>query len=146
MFLAGGVANALVTPVAGRLSDRIGRKVVIVLGSVGVGLLMAITPQIPGPGWAYAVFFLVMSFAALRISPLNALLTALVAAELRGTMLALSMAVSQVGFALGSAVAGLIYMEVGYAGDALVGACASIVAGLLVLLLVPEPPRDTMTA
>ena len=61
-------------------------------------------------------------------------------------MLALSMAVSQVGFALGSAIAGLIYMEAGYAGDALVGACASIVAGLLVLLLVPEPPRDTMTA
>ena len=44
VYVAGGVANVLAGPRAGRLSDRIGRKPVIVAASVGVGVLMAATP------------------------------------------------------------------------------------------------------
>lgn len=146
MFLAGGVANATVAPIAGRLSDTWGRKGVIVAGSIGVGGLMAITPFLPSPMWAYPLFFLVMSCAAMRISPLNALLTAVVDDEYRGTMLSLSMSTSQVGFALGSAVAGPLYTRAGFAGDAWVAAIASIAAGLVIALVVTEPRQDGATA
>ncbi|TNE89783.1 MAG: MFS transporter [Deltaproteobacteria bacterium] len=150
MFLAGGLANATMAPVAGRLSDRLGRKGVIVAGSAGVAVLMALTPMLPSIGWAYPLFFLVMSAAAMRISPLNALLTAIVEDRYRGTMLSLSMSTSQVGFALGSAAAGPIYAKYSFAGDARIAAVATLLAAIILAVAVPEPgleePADPAAA
>lgn len=139
LFLVGGLANALVGPIAGRLSDRIGRKGLVVFGSVTLAVLMILTPLIPSFVLLYVLFFSVMGTVALRISPYNALLTAMVEQERRGTLMSLSMASSQVGFALGAAVAGWTYVKLGYTGNAIAAGLGALAVGAILAAWVGEP-------
>ncbi|MGB1656514.1 MAG: MFS transporter, partial [Longimicrobiales bacterium] len=115
MFVVGGVANVLTGPNAGKLSDRIGRKGMILISCVGLSILMVLTTRaVTGPLPAYVFFFLTMVLVAMRISPFSALLTALVSDERRGSLMSLTVALGQVGFALGGAIAGPLYADIGY--------------------------------
>ena len=145
LFLVGGLANALVGPLAGRLSDRVGRKTLVVLGSGGLALFMIVMPFTPTLPLIYVLFFVIMGTVALRISPYNALLTAMVDQHHRGTLMSLSMAVSQVGFALGAAVAGWTYVSLGYTGNAVAAGLGALAVGVILALGVSEPqPEPTV--
>jgi predicted MFS family arabinose efflux permease len=147
MFLVGGVANVVTGPRAGRLSDRVGRKTIILLACVGLAIVMASTPVVVVSLWvAYPVFFLTMVLVAMRISPFSALLTALVRDERRGALMSLTVALGQVGFAVGGALAGPLYANRGYASNALVGAASVLCMGLIVWYFIPEPARNTSPA
>jgi predicted MFS family arabinose efflux permease len=95
---------------------------------------------------AYPVFFLTMVLVAMRISPFSALLTALVRDERRGALMSLTVALGQVGFAVGGALAGPLYANRGYASNALVGAASVLCMGLIVWYFIPEPARNTSPA
>jgi predicted MFS family arabinose efflux permease len=142
VFLVGGLTNAVVGPIAGWLSDRIGRKALVVGSAVPLAFLMMVTPQIPSFGWAYVLFIAVMAMVALRISPYNAMLTGLVGPAERGSLLSLTVATGQTGFAVGAAVAGAIYASSGYAGTAFVAGLGALGVGLMIGLFVPEPDPD----
>ncbi len=145
MFLFGGIANVLTGPRAGQLSDRIGRKKIILLACVGLSMLMVTTVSVvTGPVQAYVFFFITMILVAMRISPFSALLTALVSDERRGSLMSLTVALGQVGFALGGAVAGPLFADVGYFSNTVLGAVAVLAMGLIVWFFVPEP-RTTGT-
>jgi predicted MFS family arabinose efflux permease len=140
MFLIGGIANVLTGPQVGKLSDRVGRKGIILLGCVGLSILMLATVRvISGPLSAYVFFFFVMVLVATRISPFSALLTALVSDERRGALMSLTVALGQVGFALGGAVAGPLYAGIGYASNTVLAAASVLAMGLIVWFFVPEP-------
>ena len=99
VYVLGGIANVLAGPRAGRLSDRIGRKPVIVAASAGVGVLMASAPLVAAwPPAAFGLFFGIMALAASRISPLQALLTEMVPAARRGAFMSLTAATGNAGF------------------------------------------------
>jgi predicted MFS family arabinose efflux permease len=139
MFLIGGVANVLSGPRAGRLSDRIGRKSIVLLASAGLALVMALSTLLVRNVWAaYPFFFLTMVLVAMRISPFSALLTALVEDRRRGSLMSLAVALGQVGFAVGAALAGPLF-AVGFWSNSLLGSVAVLAAGLIVWLRVPEP-------
>jgi predicted MFS family arabinose efflux permease len=141
MFLVGGIANVLTGPQAGKLSDRIGRKGIILLACVGLSALMLSTVRVvTGPRTAYVFFFFTMILVAMRISPFSALLTALVSDERRGSLMSLTVALGQIGFALGGAVAGPLFAEVGYFSNTLLGAAFVLGMGLIVWFFIPEPP------
>ena len=140
--MVGGLANAVVGPLAGWLSDRIGRKGLVVYGSFGMAVLMAVTPFTPQFWMIYVLFFVVMSTVALRISPYNALLTALVDKHHRGSLMSLSMAFSQVGFAMGAAVAGWTYVSYGYTGNALAAGLGALGVGVILGIWVHEPVAE----
>jgi predicted MFS family arabinose efflux permease len=140
LFLVGGVANVLSGPQAGKLSDRIGRKGIILMACVGLSLVMLITvPVMVSPWVAYPLFFLTMVLVAMRISPFSALLTALVADHRRGSLMSLTVALGQVGFAVGGAVAGPLFANVGYGSNTVLGAASVLGMGLIVWFLIPEP-------
>lgn len=140
MFLIGGVANVLTGPQAGKLSDRIGRKGIILLACVGLSIMMVATVRVvTGPVSAYVFFFVTMILVAMRISPFSALLTALVSDERRGSLMSLTVALGQLGFALGGAVAGPLYAGVGYGSNAALGAGFVLLMGLIVWFFIPEP-------
>jgi predicted MFS family arabinose efflux permease len=142
LFLAGGVASAFTGPAAGRRSDRVGRKKIVILSSLGLAAVMVATPPLVVALWpAYLFFFLAMMFVAARTSPFQALLTALAPEGRRGSLLSLTVAVGQAGFAAGGALAGLVYARAGYAASALAAAVCVLLAGLLVWLFLPEPSR-----
>ena len=140
MFLMGGMANVLSGPYAGKLSDRIGRKGIIFLACVGLSIVMLLTvPIVENMLTAYALFFLTMVLVAMRTSPFSALLTSLVQDERRGSLMSLMVALGQMGFALGGAVAGPLFANVGYFSNTLIGAVFVLSMGLIVWFFIPEP-------
>lgn len=143
LFVAGGIANVVTGPQAGKLSDRIGRKGIILLACVGLSAVMALTvPLVTNIAVAYLFFFVVMVLVAMRISPFSALLTALVKDERRGSLMSLTVALGQLGFAVGAAVAGPLFASVGYFSNTVLGAASVLVMGLIVWFLIPEPEID----
>ena len=140
LFLFGGIANVIVGPQAGRLSDRVGRKGLIVTSCVGLSIVMVLTTWVIGSvPVAYPWFFLVMALIAMRIGPFSALLTALVPDHRRGSLLSLTVALGQVGFALGSALAGLLYAGAGYPLTSTLAGVSVLAMGLVVATRIPEP-------
>jgi predicted MFS family arabinose efflux permease len=143
LFLIGGIANVLTGPQAGKLSDRIGRKGLVLLSCLGLTFTMGSVTWIVRDFWmAYPFFFVTMVLVAARISPFSALLTALVNDERRGSLMSLTVALGQVGFAFGAAIAGLLYSELGYVSNSLIGAASVLAMGLVVWFFVPEPELD----
>jgi predicted MFS family arabinose efflux permease len=147
MFLVGGVANVITGPRAGHLSDRIGRKGIILLACAGLALVMLATvPLVTNLTVAYVFFFLTMVLVAMRVSPFSALLTALVRDERRGSLMSLTIALGQLGFAIGGAVAGPLYARMGYGSNAVLGAFFVLAMGLVVWFFIPEPERSPARA
>ena len=140
MFVVGGMANVLIGPQAGKLSDKIGRKRIVILGNLGLALAMVLTTFVVSNVLiAYGAFFVIMALAAMRISPFSALLTGLVKDEWRGSLMSLTVALGQVGFAMGAAFAGLTYTSLGYASATIFGAISIVAMAIVVGLLIPEP-------
>jgi predicted MFS family arabinose efflux permease len=140
MFLVGGIANVVTGPQAGKLSDRIGRKGIILSACVGLSIVMLLTvPLVTNLFAAYVMFGLVMVLVAMRISPFSALLTALVQDERRGSLMSLTVALGQMGFALGGAAAGPLFSRVGYFSNAVLGSVFVLGMGLIVWFRIPEP-------
>ena len=140
MYLLGGVANVMTGPQAGRISDRVGRRRIILRSCVGLSVAMAATPiLVTSAAVAYPMFFLTMVLMAMRTSPFSALLTALVTDERRGSLLSLSVAMGQVGMAVGGALAGPLYSGSGYASNAGLAAVSVLAMGVIVWTRIPEP-------
>jgi predicted MFS family arabinose efflux permease len=88
------------------------------------------------------MFFLTMVLVAMRVSPFSALLTALVKDERRGSLMSLTVALGQLGFALGGAVAGPLFSGVGFTSNAMLGAVFVLAMGLIVWRFIPEPGAE----
>ena len=140
LFLVGGIANVLTGPWAGRLSDRIGRKVVIITASLGLALTVFSVPYLVRSYLAALVFFcLVMMLFAARVGPFQALLTQLVPGERRGALMSLTVGIGQLGFALGGMLAAVTYERWGYNASTLASAAFVVVSTLVVWRGLPEP-------
>jgi predicted MFS family arabinose efflux permease len=144
LFAVGGIANAGSGPIAGYLSDIVGRKPMVVGASIflGIGFLVMVT--VPNIYWAYPVMFFTMLAVGARMGPLNAWMTALVSSNRRGSLMSLTMAAGQAGFALGSAGAGLSYTRLGFLGNAIFATMGALVTAGLLLSGVPEPTGDAL--
>ena len=140
LFVVGGVANVLTGPQAGKLSDRIGRKRIIILSCIGLSVVMLMTTVLVREFWAaYLLYFVLMVLVAMRLSPFSALLTALVSDERRGSLMSMTIALGQIGFAVGAAAAGPLYSSFGYGSNTVLGAAAVLIMAAIVAYLVPEP-------
>jgi predicted MFS family arabinose efflux permease len=77
------------------------------------------------------------------MSPFQALLSALATGEERGSLLSLTVALGQVGFALGGVIAGPAYSRLGYASNTIGGAACMLVMAFLVWRFLPEPGSNS---
>lgn len=140
LFAIGGSANVLASPLAGTISDRVGRKPLVVWSCLALSLCIAIAPfVITGFTVAAVLFFLAMVTVGVRISPLQSLLTALVPAQRRGLLMGLAISVGQAGFGIGSFVASATYVPYGYTSNAIAGAVGTVGMAALVHWGLPEP-------
>jgi predicted MFS family arabinose efflux permease len=144
LFFTGGLANVISGPRAGRISDRIGRKRLIIGAKLGLAVVIPAVPLVAkGMTTAFLLFFLVMLLLAARMGPFQALLTQLVPAERRGSLMSLSVGAGQFGFAIGGSIAGFTYAHYGYASSALLSSMFLLITALIVWRLLPEPDPHT---
>lgn len=132
--LAGGGA-VLGSLLGGALSDRFGKRRIAVQSSA---LLILCLLLLPAFAWSPALWALIMLtgfVAALRVAPLQALITEVVATEERATYVALRNGASQLGIAAAVAACGRLYGSYGMAGVGLLCAVLTLGAWLTVRLL-----------
>lgn len=140
LFFVGGIANVITGPIAGRISDRIGRKKIIIFSCLGLSFIMLITTYVITDFWiAYIIFFVTMVLIAMRISPFQALSTQLIKSDNRGSLMSLLVAIGQVGYGVGGSVAGPFYVECGYVSNTFIGTIMILVMAYIVWKHVPEP-------
>ncbi len=140
LFLVGGIANAVTGPIAGRLSDRIGRKALILGSCLGLTVLTPLVTFVTNAFWiAYPIFFLTMVLVAARMSPFQALLSTLSSGRERGSLMSLVISLGQVGFAAGGTFAGFAYKYYGYRSNTYLGGIAVFLMAVLVWRYLPEP-------
>ena len=144
IFAVGGVANVIAGPSSGWISDKIGRKNMIITSSFGLSILMVSTTFfVTELAYAFILFPVAMILIAMRISPFQALSSELVKSNNRGTMMSLLVAIGQVGYGLGGSIAGPLYSVEGYASNTYFGAAAIFLTAIIVWKFVPEPELRT---
>ena len=140
LFLVGGTVSVMMGPTAGTLSDRIGRKPLILVSCFGLTVVTALVTYVVTERWvAYPLYIAIMGLFSMRMSPLQALLTALVPDRLRGTLMSLTIATGQIGTGLGASLAGATYAGWGYRATTWLSALAILLMALLVWGFLPEP-------
>jgi len=140
LFFAGGIVNAITGPNAGKLSDRIGRKNMIIFSCLGLATLMALTTFLITSFWvAFIIFPIAMLLIAMRISPFQALSSELVKSNNRGSLMSLLVAIGNVGAGIAGSIAGPLYEQFGYISNTIFGAFTIIVTAYIVWKYVPEP-------
>lgn len=140
IFLVGGIANVITGPMVGRLSDSVGRKRMIIVSCIGFSIILFLSTVVITHFWvAYPAFFLIMVLVAMRISPFQALLTALVDAKQRGALMSLMIGIGQVGFGFGGAIAGPIFLHGGFVLNSIIGGVMILVMAFIVWRFIPEP-------
>jgi predicted MFS family arabinose efflux permease len=140
MFFFGGIASIVAGPIAGRVSDAVGRRPIVIVSVLGMAALAATLPvAVRGLVSAYVCFFLAMVLTAGRVSPLQALLPSLVSEEKRGTLSSFVVATGQLFGGLGGLAGGAVYERFGFDAEVWLTVVAMLVAAALVTWAVPEP-------
>ena len=140
LFFAGGIASVITGPVVGKLSDTLGRKPLILASSIGLVILMSGVTFVIREFWlAFPVFFFSSVLLSARMSPFQALLSALAGGERRGALMSLTVALGQVGFASGAALSGIIYSQIDYRASTFASAAVAVIAALMIWRMLPEP-------
>ncbi len=136
VFLASGTAALVASPVAGALSDRVGKRLLFIVSSSALAFLLLLLPRLDW-GWVLFLAFGGISMAAaFRQGPMEALVTELVPQAKRGSFIALRNAFSQLGIGLSASAGGLLFQAYGYSGVCLLGCAANLLAALLMMILV----------
>lgn len=140
LFCVGGIINAITGPRAGKLSDQIGRKKMIISSCIGLAILMFFTTYLIVDFFvAYLVFPMVMLLIAIRISPFQALSSELVNSKNRGSLMSLLVSIGNIGSGFAGVMAGYLFESAGYLSNTIFGGIAIILTAFLVWKYVPEP-------
>jgi DHA1 family inner membrane transport protein len=139
LLLAAGVVGVLAAPAAGTLSDRFGRKRVVVGACLGMAVLAPLAPLafaalVP----AGVTFVALQALSAGRIAPLQALVTELAPPSRRSTLLSMTVAAGQLGAALGAWLAGVLFARSGFVAVGLLSGGAMVAAAVVLLVAVPR--------
>ncbi len=142
LFVVAGVSQVVGSPIAGRISDHLGRKALIVAASVCVcGSVGSVTLLVSGFATAMIFFGLAMIFDSFRAAPMQALMSQLVPSDQRGAFFSLCNAIGQFGFGLGSALAGWLYVKAGYFSSSLAGAFCMALSAIAIWVMISEPEQ-----
>jgi len=136
------VVKAALSTVGGALSDRAGRRRVIVLGWAIYAVAYLGFARARGPFMVLVLFAVYGLFHALTEGPEKAFVADLSPTTERGRAFGLYHAVTGAMILPGNLLTGLLWQRYGAGVALMTGAALAAVAALGLLLLVPEPPVD----
>jgi len=113
LYLITGVFSIAIGPLAGKLSDKIGKYKMFLLGSALAAVVVAIYTNLGiTPFWlASAVSVLLFMGITARMIPASALMTAIPALEDRGAYMSVNSAAMQISGGIASVIAGMIVSQ-----------------------------------
>ena len=129
LFMVSGIGAVAASPVAGWLSDRAGKRTIVMWSNVVLAFLFVIVARAVWGFWLMLGIGMLGIAASARQAPLHALTTELVGAEIRGEYIALRNAASQLGIATVATLSASAFDAGGFTAVALIAA--------LVTLLIP---------
>jgi len=141
LYLVYNVSYMLWSYPAGRLSDRLGRKNVLVCGYALYGLVYCGFAALGegGAGWLVWVLFIMYgAYSGLTDGVEKALVADLAPRDARGTAIGLHAAITGAGLLPASILAGFLWDQAGAAAPFLLGGTMGLAAAALVALLVRE--------
>jgi len=133
-FLCESLARGLLAPVFGALSDRLGRRVLLIASSLCTALILPAFLLITGPASLLIWSLALGTVGAINIPVSSALLLDLAPADRRQSVLALNYAAMSVAYTLGVVPAGYIAQQ-GYGLLAATSAAGYVLVALLYLLV-----------
>jgi predicted MFS family arabinose efflux permease len=132
MFFIGGCALLLGSPLAGFLSDHVGRARVVGISCLALALIAGVTAFTTLRPWAaYILFAGAMCLVTARIAPFRALVSSSATDENRGTLIAIVLTMGQIGTGLGAAVSGMLYAAAGFKGTSVAAVILLLLAALI---------------
>ena len=139
VFLWCGLASLIGAPLSGSLSDRFGKRTLLILGGAMLACGMILIPVLSKGIGLWIALGLTGMAMAFRMAPLLALLTEIASPGDRGTLLAVRSTLSQVGIATISLAASYCYLYKGYQAVGVLAGSLTALSTLMVLFLVREP-------
>ncbi|HYY42164.1 MAG TPA: MFS transporter, partial [Pyrinomonadaceae bacterium] len=142
IYAVAGVGAVLGGAAGGMLADRYGKRRIAIGSSVALAVLLLLLPTFNRSATLWTLIGLTAFVAALRVAPLQALITELVAPKERATYVALRNGMSQLGIAVAVAVGARLYPRFGLMAVAVWCALLTFGAWLsLRKLYEPHAPR-----
>ncbi|MEG0597414.1 MAG: MFS transporter [Oscillospiraceae bacterium] len=135
LYLAYNLTAAVLSIPFGRLSDKIGRKKVLVGGYLAFSLVYFGFAYAKNAGMMVGVFILYGFYTAMVAGAERALITEIAPPDLRGTMLGLQATVAGIALLPASVIAGFLWDNLGPRAPFLFGAALSAVAAVLLMVL-----------
>ena len=102
--------------IGGTLADRFGKQRIAMQSSIGMCAFLLLLPNFSWSALLFAMIGGTAFLAALRVAPLQALITELVKPAERATYISLRNGASQLGIAAAVAVSGYLYSGFGLTG------------------------------
>jgi len=141
LFSVFSVGQFIGEPIWGKLSDRVGRRPVLIVTIAMVGLTYAALAYAPNIGWAFAIRF-VNGFFAGNISTLQGAMADITPPEKRAGRMGILGAAFSVGFTAGPFIGGMLaqpsHGALGFRLPLLVAGAFALASTLAVILLVRE--------
>ncbi len=137
IFSAFAFCQFLAGPVWGNVSDRIGRKSVLIVSQVGATIGWVMLAVAPSLGWVF-VARVVEGISGGNVSVTQAYVADRVAPHDRSRAFAYVGAAFSAGFVLGPVAGGLLFARFGYAVPFLLAAALQIVTLVVTVYLLPE--------
>lgn len=132
-FIYNAVVSVLAIPF-GKLSDKIGRKSILVVGYLLFSVVYFGFAFLASKGMMIAMFTLYGVFTAMTAGVERALIADIAPAELKGTMLGLHSTVSGIALLPASVICGALWSAFGAEVPFVFGASLSLLAAILLLL------------
>lgn len=139
LFITVGVVALIASPIAGKLADRVGKKNMLIYGFFIRAVCLFAVPfftqsLIP----IYIGFILLSLSAAFRMGPMNALITHLVEDSQRASTIALKNSMAQLGIAIGTWWAGILFVTWSYIAVGIFSAILALSSLLILFFTVQE--------
>lgn len=141
-FIYNITASILSIP-AGRLSDRIGRKRVLVIGYVVFALVYFGFAVATDQRMLVALFVLYGLYTAMIAGVERAFIAEIAPPERKGTMLGLHSTIVGIALFPASAIAGVLWDGIGAWAPFVFGASLSLLAALILLFFLKDPRKDS---
>jgi len=140
LFATFSLCQLLSAPLWGSVSDRIGRKFVLVTSQIGATIGWTMLAFAPNIGWVF-VARIVEGVSGGNIGITQAYVADLVAPKERARAFALIGATFGAGMVFGPVIGGVLFLKHGFAAPFLAAAALQLLTLLLTLVFVPESRR-----